>query len=98
MARTRPPSDGKRPKRSLLRRLLLWGALALLLAGGVVFAVVYSMWSREADGFLTLFALRVPKTITKVLDRNGDVIGVFAEEHRVVIPYGDIPKAFTGAL
>ncbi len=98
MARPRPSSDGKKPTRRWLRRLLLWGTLAIALAGSVVVAVIYSMWSREADGFLTLFALRVPKTITKVLDRNGDVIGVFAEEHRVVIPYGDIPKAFTGAL
>ena len=54
--------------------------------------------SRDADSFLTLFALRVPKTITKVMDRNGDIIGVFAEEHRVVIPFGDIPKAFMSAL
>ena len=50
------------------------------------------------DSFLTYFALRVPKTITKVLDRNGDVIGIFAEENRVVIPFGDIPKAFVGAV
>ena len=54
--------------------------------------------SRDVDSFLTYFALRVPKTITKVLDRNGDVIGVFAEENRVVIPFGDIPRAFVGAV
>lgn len=64
----------------------------------MVLAVFWSIYSRDADSFLTLFQLRVPKTITKVLDRNGDVIGVFAEEHRVVIPYGDIPKAFVGAV
>src|SRR5512137_2407084 len=98
MPRPRSSPDVKLPARRWLRRMLLWGGLAVLLVSGIVSAVIYSMWSREADGFLTLFALRVPKTITKVLDRNGDVIGVFAEEHRVVIPYGDIPKAFTGAL
>ncbi len=98
MAGTKPTQAGRNPKRRWLRRLLLWGGLAAALGGAVTAVVVYSMWSREADGFLTLFALRVPKTITKVLDRNGDVIGVFAEEHRVVIPYGDIPKAFSGAL
>jgi len=68
------------------------------LGGGLAFALAWSKWSREADAYLTFFAMRTPKTLTKVLDRNGDVIGVFAEEHRVVIPYGDIPKAFVNAL
>ncbi|MBK8727802.1 MAG: hypothetical protein IPL96_17630 [Holophagaceae bacterium] len=38
--------------------------------GGGFLAWLWSSYSREADSFLTLFALRVPKTITKVLDRN----------------------------
>ncbi|WP_306591770.1 penicillin-binding protein 1A [Geothrix sp. 21YS21S-4] len=76
----------------------LWTFVALVVAGGAALAVSWSVLSRDADSFLTLFALRVPKTITKVLDQNGNVIGIFAEEHRVVIPYGDIPKAFVNAL
>ncbi|HJW73246.1 MAG TPA: PBP1A family penicillin-binding protein [Geothrix sp.] len=77
---------------------VLWSCLALGAAGGITLAVTWSVMSRDADSFLTLFALRVPKTITKVLDQNGNVLGIFAEEHRVVIPYGDIPKAFINAL
>ena len=77
---------------------IVWAFLALLAVGGLTLAVTWSVMSRDADSFLTLFALRVPKTITKVLDQNGNVIGIFAEEHRVVIPYGDIPKAFVNAL
>lgn len=76
----------------------LWAFLALTVAGAATLAVSWSVLSRDADSFLTLFALRVPKTITKVLDHDGNVIGIFAEEHRVVIPYGDIPKAFVNAL
>ncbi len=76
----------------------LWTFLALAVAGAATLAVSWSVLSRDADSFLTLFALRVPKTITKVLDHDGNVIGIFAEEHRVVIPYGDIPKAFVNAL
>ncbi len=76
----------------------LWAFLALAVAGAATLAVSWSVLSRDADSFLTLFALRVPKTITKVLDHDGNVIGIFAEEHRVVIPYGDIPKAFVSAL
>ena len=75
-----------------------WSALGLTLAGGLGLAILWSVLSRQADSYLTIFALRVPKTITKVLDMDGNIIGVFAEEHRVVIPYGDIPKAFVNAL
>lgn len=85
------------PRRKWLRRALL-AAVALSTVGALSLGVSWSLLSRDADSFLTLFALRVPKTITKVLDRNGYVIGIFAEEHRVVIPYGDIPKAFVDAL
>ncbi len=95
-AKTSAKPAGRR-RRPLLKALLVLLALGLLGGGGFL-AWLWSSYSREADSFLTLFALRVPKTITKVLDRNGDVVGVFAEEHRVVIPYGDIPKAFVGAL
>jgi penicillin-binding protein 1A len=79
-------------------RWLLWAALGLAGAGALALAVAWSVMSRDVDSFLTYFALRVPKTITKVLDRNGDVIGTFAEENRVVIPFGDIPRAFVGAV
>lgn len=89
-----PPKKNKRR----FRRILGWSLLVAFLGGGLAFALAWSKWSREADAYLTFFAMRTPKTLTKVLDRNGDVIGVFAEEHRVVIPYGDIPKAFVNAL
>ena len=75
-----------------------WSLLAVVGAGVLALGVAWSVMSRDVDSFLTYFALRVPKTITKVLDRNGDVIGVFAEENRVVIPFGDIPRAFVGAV
>ena len=79
------------------RRRVLWILAGLAGAGAVALAVAWWALSRDAQSFMAYFALRVPKTITKVLDRNGDVIGVFAEEHRVVIPFGDIPRAFVGA-
>ena len=85
------------PSRRWVRRII-WAFVAASAAGALLLAVSWSVLSRDADSFLTLFALRVPKTITKVLDQSGNVIGIFAEEHRVVIPYGDIPKAFVNAL
>ena len=85
------------PTRRWVRRVF-WGLVVLATLGAGTLAVSWSVLSRDADSFLTLFALRVPKTITKVLDQKGNVLGIFAEEHRVVIPYGDIPKAFVNAL
>ncbi len=85
------------PARRWFRRSL-WALLAISAAGAATLAVSWSVMSRDADSFLTYFAIRVPKTITKVLDQSGNVIGIFAEEHRVVIPFGDIPKAFVNAL
>ena len=79
-------------------RWAFWGGLGCTVAGLIAFAITWSVMSRDADDFLTLFANRSPKTISKVLDRNGDVIGIFYEEHRVVIPFDDIPKAFKNAI
>jgi len=95
------PENSRKPRKSRVQlpwRWIGWGLTALAGTLAVVLAVSWSVMSRDVDSFLTYFALRVPKTITKVLDRNGDVIGVFAEENRVVIPFGDIPRAFVGAV
>ncbi len=72
--------------------------MTFLSLGLIALGVAWSVMSREADEYLVLFANRSPKTISKVLDRNGDVIGTFSTEHRVLIPYNDIPKAFVNAL
>lgn len=81
-----------------LWRKLGWAVLGVMGAGFVFLTIMWSIYSRDADSFLTLFALRPVKTISKVLDRNGDTIGIFAEEHREMIPFGDIPKSFLNAL
>jgi penicillin-binding protein 1A len=96
-ANTSRASKSKMPK-GRLRRWIFWGGLGCLGAGLIAFAIAWSIMSRDADEYLVLFANRSPKTISKVLDRNGDVIGIFYEEHRVLIPYGDIPKAFVNAI
>jgi len=56
-------------------RRVAWSLLVLMVAG----QVAWSVMSRDVDRFLADFTLRVPKTATKVLDRNGGVLGVFAE-------------------
>ena len=51
------------PPRHWFRRIF-WSFVALTAAGAAVLAVSWSIMSRDADSFLTMFALRVPKTIT----------------------------------
>jgi penicillin-binding protein 1A len=98
MATKAPRSAKSSSTRGRFWRWVFWGGLCASAVGLVAFAITWSVMSRDADDFLVLFANRPPKTISKVLDRNGDVIGIFAEEHRVLIPYGDIPKAFVNAI
>jgi len=95
--KTQNPRKSVPPRKHSLR-WVYWSFLAVVGSLALALGVAWSVMSRDVDSFLTYFALRVPKTITKVLDRNGDVIGVFAEENRVVIPFGDIPRAFVGAV
>ncbi len=81
-----------------LWRKAAWLVLGLFASGLVGLAIAWSVVSREADGVLQLFTIRSIKTVSKVLDRNGDIIEVFAEEKRELIPYQDIPKAFINGL
>lgn len=75
-----------------------WALLGLAAVGLASLVVMWSVYSRDADSWLAYFSLRSIKTISKVMDRNGDTIGIFAEENREVIPFGDIPRAFMNAL
>ncbi|HNX94758.1 MAG TPA: PBP1A family penicillin-binding protein [Holophaga sp.] len=81
----------------LLRRIA-WALAGFCAVCAIGLVIAWSVVSQDADSFLTLFALRQEKTISKVLDRDENVIGIFAEERRVLIPYGDIPKAFVNGL
>jgi penicillin-binding protein 1A len=79
-------------------RYTLWGVLSLILIGVIALLISWPILCSNADSFITNFATRVPKTATRVLDRNGRVIGIFAEENRIVISFEDIPKAFVNAV
>jgi penicillin-binding protein 1A len=75
-----------------------WGFAVCALITAAAVGVAWSMLSRDADQYLSLFQTRVPPTQTKVLDNKGNIIGILASQKRTVIPYDDIPKAFQGAI
>jgi len=87
----------KSAKRGWFRVFLLMSAACVVL-GAIALGVVWSKLSRDADQYISLFSQRVPPTLTKILDNKGNVIGILAHQKRTLIPYGDIPKAFQGAI
>jgi len=82
---------------SWLRRLI-WLTAGMLATAILGLGIAWSIVSRDADSYLTLFTLRVPKSTTKILDIRGNVVGVLADEQRELIPFDDIPKSFMDAI
>ena len=95
------PRRKKKSKRSWPRRLL-WIAFLLLLpvvAGAAGLFGIFYYYGRDPS----LPSLRGisdyhPEQITKVLDRDGKVIGEIGSTHRTVVPYAKIPKVMIHAL
>jgi penicillin-binding protein 1A len=79
-------------------RRILWATAGLAAVGLLTLAVAWSVMSRDVDAYLALFSVRVPPTTTKIFDVKGIVIGVLADQHREIVPYGDIPAPFIAAV
>lgn len=91
-------SEKKHYSPNIILGWTLWLVFSFIGLGVAALLVAWFTITSNTDSFLAYFSMRVPKTVTKVLDRNGYVIGVFAEENRMLIPFGDIPKAFIDAV
>jgi penicillin-binding protein 1A len=95
------PRRKKKGKRSWPRRLF-WIACLLLapvIAGAAGLFGIFYYYSRDPS----LPSLRGigdyhPEQITKVLDRDGKVIGEIGSIHRTLVPYAKIPKVMIHAL
>ncbi len=71
-------------------------ALGCLAAGGLI-ASVLVYYSSQVPDFRQLADYK-PSLITKVYDRNGEVIAEYARERRVWVPISDIPKPLIQAF
>jgi penicillin-binding protein 1A len=96
--------NGKSPasgKRSRLSRVLRWAFILLLpfiaAAAGLVGIFVYYGSDPSLPSLGGIGDYR-PEQITKVLDRDGNVIGEIGSIHRTVVPYAKIPKIMIQAL
>ncbi len=100
MAKRKKAREGK--KYPLWLRLCLW-LLALLLvmaaaaAGGVV--GLFHLYGRDSNlpNIKSIYDYR-PKTVTRIFDRKGRLIGELAAERRTVVPYKQFPELLVKAV
>lgn len=99
---TSPAARGRRPrKRALLARLVLVSLVLLvpLLAVALAMAGLFYYYGSDPNlPSLSGIGDYRPPQITKVLDRDGNVIGEIGTIHRTVVPYAKIPKVMVQAL
>jgi penicillin-binding protein 1A len=91
----------KKGKRSWLRRLIVLAiflVLPVLVGAGALFGIFYYYGNDPAMPSLSGIGDYRPEQISKVLDRDGKVIGEIGATHRTVVPYAKIPKVMVQAL
>ena len=84
------------PTRRIAVRRTFWLILGLSLVLGLMcgLAIVYSVDVPQMEEL----AKYRPNTTTELLDVHGKVIGTFALERRVVVPYSDFPPVLRDAI
>ena len=92
----------KKRRRPIWLRLLLWlmtlVVLAGLAAGGGVAGLFY-YYGRDASlPNVTAILDYRPKTVTRIFDRGGKLVGEISAERRTVVPYKRFPKLLIQAV
>ncbi|MCA9670720.1 MAG: PBP1A family penicillin-binding protein [Myxococcales bacterium] len=98
----RAASRGERTKRKWWVRLIGWGiitSLTLMVAGAAFVASMFYYYGSDVSlpGTSKVRDYN-PKTVTRIYDRNGILIGELASERRTVVPYDKIPKVLINAV
>ncbi len=92
--------DNQRPRGSIRSRLLRFAvfiALVGVLMGGLVGVVAYGYFGQSLPDFDGLEDYR-PKTVSRVYGQEGQLIGEFYREKRIVLPYDRIPPKVVQAF
>ena len=96
-----PRRRRRRQTRSLGLRLLRWSLLLLspLLLGAAALVAVFYYFGHDPNlpSPSGIGDYRPPQ-ITRVLDRDGNLIGEIGSEHRTVVPYAHLPKVLIQAV
>ncbi len=91
--------EGGRGSR-LCRWILLAAAVAvaLLVSGALVGAVVYVTYNRSLPADLSAVADYHPRSLTRVYSRDGELIGEFYLERRIVVPLSRVAPVVVNAF
>jgi len=96
-------SSPDRKKRSFFRRFLrfLWAVIILSLVlmsilGGIAGGYVYTLYTQLPN--ISRLEEFSPSLVTKVYDRNDELIGEFFIEKRALVSFEELPKDFVNAL
>ena len=77
--------------------ILAWMAALGALAFGAMVGGVLMYYDRQLPDFRQLSEYK-PPLITRVYDRNGDIVAEYANERRIWVPYDEIPKPVVDAF
>jgi penicillin-binding protein 1A len=78
-------------------RFIIWSSLVLGLFAVSIVAVLWYIWSSNLPYIGSLREYN-PPIITEVFSQNGEVIGRFWEEKRIVVPLAQIPEPLINAF
>lgn len=96
-SRGEDPSVMTRAKRFPWLKALAWVAALGMLFGSLLFGAVLLYFSMKVPDFRGISEYR-PALISKVYDRDGDIIAEYANERRVWVPIAEIPKPVVQAF
>jgi penicillin-binding protein 1A len=88
---------GERRRGGVLRRLVLWGTVAGLLAGGLVGFVLYRELSTDLPPVDQLLRYQ-PPVATRIFGDDGTLIGEYFVERRYLVPLAKVPMHVRNAF
>ncbi len=99
--RARGANSKRKTRKSPLRRLVAWLLLLLLVpalgVAGLVGLFIYYGSDPDLPSLNGMGDYR-PRQVTRILDRDGNLIGELGSEHRTVVPYAQMPKVLIQAV
>jgi penicillin-binding protein 1A len=80
-----------------LLRPLMWSALVLGLLGMIIGAVLWYLWSSNLP-YIGSLEEYTPPIITEIYSDDGEVIGRFSEERRILVSLDQVPQHLINAF